>query len=336
MDLEPLIQEIVNSEDPVAEFSKVAADLDDRWKVTLAREVNKALFSQKLVESDLNDNIEFDVIEVPQMSKIASYNGTGAGFTKTASHNEELTKIAEAKKEQITASMFTFKEIKYNKPLKAKGGDFNFEKIAYEEEAKRMKDDRLMKKEAEEQKAKLFGFMVEQEKDALLHKIAEELTDVAELKYFTYKAVEAGLEKEAELVLEYAQPDTLYMQKVASQVSSLEKEKLINSAIKSIQELNKLASLPDDKKKEYYEGLEKNAAGFQIVKKFLLSVPGRATNLAGRFTSGLLKVPGTVTKGVVNTGKFAAKHPILTMSGIGAGAGFYMAGNHFDGTILGR
>ena len=70
--IEQAVEQIIHSENPQNTFNKIAETLDDNWRTTLAREVNKHLFIENLANSDINQSIEFDVVETPTLTKQAS------------------------------------------------------------------------------------------------------------------------------------------------------------------------------------------------------------------------------------------------------------------------
>lgn len=312
MDLQPLIEQIVYSDDPVTEFSKVAANLDDRWKVTLAREVNKGLFQRKLQETPLNENIEFDVVEVPQMHKIASEENYQGSFEKRASHNPTQKKI--------TPDMFMFHEID-TMPKKASSyTDDGLLKEAIAEDVKReLETQKYLTEQEEKRLAQAQRFFIEQEKDLTLKKIASELPDMEHLKTFVKIAIKEGLEKEAEKVMEYYDPDLHYFTKTASATLTLEEQTRYKDYINALKELNKTAEINWDK-----------------VRRIGGAIGGFGLKALNRAEEMVAKTPGTLAKGLHKTVRFARNHPFLTAAGIAGGVAIKKSTDATDDTLLGR
>lgn len=316
MNLEPLIQEIVYSEDPVTTFSKVAADLDDRWKVTLAREVNKALFQKKLQETPLNENIEFNVIEVPQMHKIASEEPhQNFSFEKRASANDEL-------KKKITPDMFMFNEINTTPKKATSYQDDGLLKQATAEEIKReLETQTYIAKEEEKRLQEAQKFFIEQERDVLLRKIASEIPDTEHLKTFVKMALKEGLEYEAERVMEHFDPDLHYFTKTAAAVLTLDEKVAYEQYINDLKELEKKSALP-----QFIKGVVNTGA----------RLTGMGLNVIGRVGSVAARLPGIAAKTVHGVGSFVYKHPFVTTIGIAGGAAALRSGKFTDETLLGR
>ena len=308
MEIQPLVDQIANSEDPVVAFSKVAADLDENWKATLAREVNKQIFSKELETSPLNSNIEFDVVSIPSLDKVASVK-SNTEFTKEASFKDKyLEKTAAEKRKKITPDMFSFKEEEktyedystyyQDDPLFKEAAKFEANKKAEKE----IEERGLIQKQAEE----ATKFLAIQEKDYLHKKIAKELNSEEELKTFVKMALEKDMEETAKKVMEYYKPDLEYFRKTASASLTLNKRNDFIEKLATIEELEKIALNPMQRK----------------VTNIILSAPGKLTNAIGRASSAILKIPN----GVGKIAKVAIKHPIITGT---AGAGFY-ASSRFD------
>jgi len=130
MGVNTIVQQIINSEEPTETFAKIAQTLDDNWKTTVAREVNKAMFHKKMNESGLNSDVEFDVINSPVLQKTASVNTDKNKKFRT----DFLEKKAELKKQNITPDMFDMfnerQETIRTDSYSARGIDPTFEKVA--------------------------------------------------------------------------------------------------------------------------------------------------------------------------------------------------------------
>lgn len=144
-DLKELAKSIAASENPYAEFDKHASELDETHTATLSRELNRQMFLQNLDNADLNNDIEFGVIDAG-VSHGAAVNTDGAETVKTASEKKNLIHL-------VTDSMFLLAEPE-NRMVKmaAHGTDPMFEEQAnsdYDELAK-YKDSELLEKKAED------------------------------------------------------------------------------------------------------------------------------------------------------------------------------------------
>lgn len=317
MELQPLIEEIVNSKDPVLAFSKVAADLDDRWKTTLAREVNKGLFSKNLSNSELNNNVEFNVIDLPQMSKMASEEETQQSyFEKIASE-----KVVSEKVNQLTPDMFSFDNINtsQNEASTYYQEDSLFKEAIQNDRIKQAEQELEYRQEVEKVASETAAFLLEEEKEIRLKDIASNINSEEELKAFVKVALEKDMDKVAERVIELYKPDLEYFKKVASEILTLDKKAAYEK------ELNDLIYV----EKEALAGLRNSIADK------ILSVPGHIVGGAGRIASGVLRIPGAAGKVLFKTGKFAYKHPILTA---GTGIGIMASSNsskHAYNTLVG-
>lgn len=302
MDIKPLVEQIVLSEDPVLEFSKVASDLTDEFKVSLAREVNKTLFTTHLQNSNLNKNVEFNVVSVPELHKIAS-----AEETPTNGH---LEKIAAEKKSNITPDMFMLKEanVSVNSATTYNQDDpLLKEAIAIDrnkEAEKELEQIQQITKQAEES-AK---YILEEEKEIRYKDIANSINNEEELKTFTKIALEKDMEYVARRVIENYKPDHEYFKKVAAESLTLEKDTYFR------QELEEL------------DVLEKEAGKFTNV---IVNTIGGTVNGAGKLGKGLVNTTSTGVKVVGKVGRFALRHPILAISAAG---GALVGNTHSDYT----
>jgi len=293
--IEELASQIVNSDDVVAEFAKVASDMDDRWKVTLAREVNKQNFLKKLQESDLNSDIKFDVVETPEMSKIAcdKEKKESQKITKTASVNKQ---ISIEKKAQILPSMFVIKQNESLYREKISSGYVCRESLTKEAE-EAINDElayEIKDKIAEEEKEKnRLLFEANMAKEKLLDKIAS-LTDMeSEMRTVIKALVKSNMEKYAEDILMRSNIRTDMLSKVASENLHLEKEAKLYDAIDKLAKIDEL--------------IEKKAFG--PLARIVTTIIGKGLNLAGTGIAYGAKGAATVTKGLART---AVKHPIAT------------------------
>ena len=343
MDIQPLVDRIVNSDDYVSEFAKVAADLDDRWKITLAREVNKGIFGRELQRSELNSDIEFEVITTPDINKVASVEEDNYNLEKTAGHH--LTKTASEKREKITASMFSFNDYPTFHNNKSDYHSVSLEKTASLKEIKTAELKAMELKEEAERNASFTKYKIEEDKDLILQKVAKELTNPSDLKYFIKEAVKKGLDKEAERVLLYANPDLKYLSKTAAVCSDLETKKYIKTHIDEYIALEKIATSDTSKITKLYKehkkkllSKEASAGTFikQVVNDKTLSLPGRLINLSGRVAVPLAKVPGLAAKTVGKAGKFVYDHPFLSTGVAGGLTAATTLGNASDKVVLGE
>jgi len=293
--IEELASQIVNSDDVTAEFAKIASNMDERWKVTLAREVNKQNFIKKLQESDLNSDIKFNVVETPEMSKIASEKEKNKpqNLTKTASINKQASM---EKKAQILPSMFVIKQNETLYREKISSG-YTHKEILTKEAKEAINDelayelkDKIAKEENEKNR---LLFETEMAKETLLDKIAS-LTDMeSEMRSIIKTLVKSNMEKYAEDILMRSNVRTDMLSKVASENLDIEKEAKLDDAI------NKLAQID--------ELIEKKAFG--PLARIVTTVLGRGLNLVGTGVAYGAKGAATATKGLART---AIKHPIAT------------------------
>lgn len=308
MEIQPLVEQIANSEDPVLAFSKIAANLDETWKATLAREVNKQIFSRELETAPLNKNIEFDVVSVPGLDKVASEND-GIELEKKASYSDNyFEKIAAEKRKKITPDMFSFKEeeVTYKDSSSYYQEDPLFKEAMAIEERKNAEAQIAQRAELQKQAEEATKFLAIQEKDNLHKEIAKEINSEEELKTFVKMALEQDMEDTAKKVMEYYKPDLEYFRKTASASLTLAKRNDFIEKLAAIEELDKIALNPVQKK----------------VTNLILSIPGVVVHGAGRSVSGLLRVPNAVGR----VAKTAIKHPIATTA---IGGGLY-ASSTFD------
>lgn len=144
-DLKELAKSIAASENPYAEFDKHASELDETHTATLSRELNRQLFLQNLDNADLNNDIEFGVIDAG-VSHGAAVNTDGAETVKTASEKKNLIHL-------VTDSMFLLSEPE-NRMVKmaAHGADpmFDEQSNADYDELTKFKDAELLEKKAED------------------------------------------------------------------------------------------------------------------------------------------------------------------------------------------
>ena len=306
MNLEPLIAEIVNSPDPVEAFSKVASDLDERWKITLAREVNKNLFQKKLQEAPLNENIEFDVITVPNITKVAS--------EQKDVNNPNLEKIASEKRKKITPDMFSFKEQETYKDYSTYyEKDALFDKEINHRKKAEIEQEIEQRKEIEKIASDAIKYILEEEKEIRYKDIARNLINSEEeLKTFAKMALDRGMEEECRKVISYYNPDMNYFRKTASAILSLEKKASFEKELDDLEYLNKEA-LNDLQKK---------------VIDLIITVPSKGVTLVGKTVSPALRLPGIIGAAAKKTGKFIYKHPVLATSGaIAVGSGLAAMSN---------
>lgn len=301
MNLEPLIEQIVNSEDPVASFSKIASDLDDRWKITLAREVNKNLFGKELAESPLNAHVNFDVIQVPKMDKIAS----------VANSNKSIEKTASQKAKNITPDMFMFID---NNNYHNTTTYYQPDKLV--KEARELDEKKEIEKEFEQrdklikQAEEALKFFIEEEKEIRYKDIAKSINNEEELKSFTKIALELNMEHVAKKVIELYEPDLKFFQKVASATLTFSKKA---SFEKELQEL------------EYLEKTALNKLRKIVIDKIVTGI-GKGVNGVGRASSSVLHIPTIIGAAAKNGGKFIFKHPIVTTAAVGG----IVASSNFD------
>ena len=106
--IEQLVEQIVHSDNPQVAFNKLSKNLDDKWKTTLAREINKKLFLKNLDNSDINQNIEFDLVQTPTLTKQASeqIQTTKSSLIEKIASYEFDEKNQIEKKASINPSMF--------------------------------------------------------------------------------------------------------------------------------------------------------------------------------------------------------------------------------------
>ena len=299
MEIQPLVEQIANSEDPVLAFSKIAANLDETWKATLAREVNKQIFSRELETAPLNKNIEFDVVSVPGLDKVASENN-GIELEKKASYsNNYFEKIAAEKRKKITPDMFSFKEeeVTYKDSSSYYQEDPLFKEAMAIEERKNAEAQIAQRAELQKQAEEATKFLAIQEKDNLHKEIAKEINSEEELKTFVKMALEKDMEETAKKVMEYYKPDLEYFRKTASASLTLAKRNDFIEKLAQIEELEKIALNPLQKK----------------VTDIALSIPGAIIHTIGRGSTVLLRVPKAVGYGV----KTAVKHPLITAATAG-------------------
>jgi len=273
IDIETLAQQIVNSDNFESEFAKVASDLDEQHKVTLAREVNKLNFLKNLANANLNENIEFPVIDdIPQLSKIASDNNDSTkNITKTASYNKG--KEFE-KKAHVTADMFVFKEdnvVRHkNKPKHEY--TYNITKTAEEKFNEELEVEQVkleLTKIAEEKS--IIG-KAEICKTYLIEKLANIVDNESEMRSVLRLIIDNGGEKYIDDVLNSGNMSSEYIMKVASEVIDFNTHKEVLQILHDLNELD--------------EAIEKKATG-------------SISNLISK----TIKLSGKAAKGVVNVGK---------------------------------
>jgi len=293
IDIDELAQQIINSDDIELSFSKVASDLDKEHKITLAREVNKLNFLRNLANADINENIEFPLIEgVEGLNKTASLNNISSeNITKTASI---LTKTAEEKRKVITPDMFLLKEenvIRHsNKPSYSHTDTIS--KTASEkfnEELEYLSVKKELEKQAEEQN---LISKAEVCKVKLIDKIASITDDASEMRSVLKLMVKEGGQKYIPSVLNASKVSSSYVQQVRELPIDIHMHKTASEAVKTLKEID--------------EALEKKAVASlgNLVRKVtnVTSYPIKATAIAGK----------QAIKGAGMIGKQVIKHPILS------------------------
>jgi len=118
-DLKELAKSIAASENPYAEFDKHASEMDETHTATLSRELNKQMFLQNLHNADLNNDINFGMIE--SGADHGATNEEGTGTIKVASIKEDRSHL-------VTDDMFLLSRDE-NKMVKmaAQGTDLMFD-----------------------------------------------------------------------------------------------------------------------------------------------------------------------------------------------------------------
>jgi len=245
MNLDALVRQIVYSDDPVEEFAKVAENLDENWRATLAREVNKGLFHRKLEETLLNENIEFEVIEDSAIKKTASLkSGAGKGlFRKTASYNEEndIGRILE-KKASITVDMFNLFEEEAT-PVRdekygARGIDPTFEKVASAENYEKEEIRAIELKRREQQEQLVKEAQMKELQIALIEKIASITDDESKMKSVLRTMVKEGMKEEAKEVMNHIPFGIDRLEKVAEVPLEAEKYAELKSLMRDLKYVN--------------------------------------------------------------------------------------------------
>jgi len=328
MNLEHLVKQIVYSDDPVEEFAKVAENLDENWRATLAREVNKGLFHRKLEETPLNENIEFDVIEDSSIKKTASLNRGHANsfFHKTASYNEPThnTKVLE-KKASITMDMFDVfnEEVPYIRDDKyeGRGIDPTFEKVASAENYEKEEIRAIELKRKEQQERLVKEAQMREIQIALIEKIASITDDESKMKSVLRTMVKEGMKEEAKEVMKHIPFGIDRLEKVAEVPLEAEKYTELKTLMRELKYVN--------------DGIEKKAFLGPLVQGI-----GKTLSIAAKpiYTTGKLAGNAAFKAGKIGfkTGKFIVRHPAGVMTGATMIESGNRSANIFADALFGR
>ena len=232
MDFQEIAKRIASSEDPYIEFSKQAEDLDDIKKTTLAREVNRILFLQRLENKDGDGDIRFDVVEPPikgthQTTNVS--NDVVDDVEKTASDNQTKAHL-------VDDSMFVLmREVNRDRYISVNNGAL--EKVAEEtmvDNYNEKKDDYERRLSIE--KSRAIGELNDI-RASEIEKIANEVYDASEVRDVIAMFIENGLpESIVSDFIAAAKPTAMEIEKVATVKVENEKERVVRDAISKIKD----------------------------------------------------------------------------------------------------
>jgi len=307
--IEQLVEQIVHSDNPQVAFNKFSKTLDDKWKTTLAREINKKLFLKNLDNSNLNQNIEFDLVQTPTLTKQASeqIQTTKSSLIEKIASYEFDEKAQIEKKASINSSMF---KINNNDFVARNNFKSNSKSVGFiTKQASEKSEKELTLKQIEINKQK------ELEKKAMLsdlkmarmeciEKIASLTNNSSEIRQIIKMIVGRGMEKVAEEVVNTSVIPSSEIEKVASVELNFDTIRQVNSELQNIKEI---------------EGaIEKVAFVGPLFRPVMNFITG-----AGKYTGkGVLFGAKGAFNTAKHTGKFVTEHPVGVTAGvIGVGAG---------------
>jgi hypothetical protein len=300
--IEQAVEQIIHSENPQNTFNKIAETLDDNWRTTLAREVNKHLFIENLANSDINQSIEFDVVETPTLTKQASeesMNTSKSSFLeKVAAYNDVPIELQLEKKAYITQDMFQLREEKYvtNNKIKSTAAGFGYMTKEASEKAEKelsLKQIEINKQKQLEKKAMIANLKMQRLES--IEKIASLTNDPSQMRQILKVIIGQGMEKVAQEVINVSYLPSSEIEKVASVELDFDILRQVNK------ELDNIRNIEDSIEKVAFVG-----------PLFRPLVKGLSIT-----TSGTGKIVGGLTKGAVNlvswSSKKIAEHPLAAI-----------------------
>jgi len=309
VNVEQLAEQIISSQNPQTAFNKISETLSDNWKTTLAREVNKRLFLKNLNNSELNQSIEFDVVNTPTLTKQAEeqVQTIKSGLIeKVASCTFDEKKQIE-KKASINPDMFKISDNDFvsrntfKTPVQSLGSFITKEASEKGEKELSLKQMEIDKEKELEKKAMLSNLKMA--KIESIEKIANITNNPSELRQIIKICVTQGMEKVAEEIANVSVVPSSYIEKVASVELDFNVIREVNQELKNIKDIDTT--------------IEKVALWGPLAKPL-----GKGLEKAVRFSGGLATILG---KWGIGTAKKVTKtmvdHPIVsTIIPLGYGA----------------
>jgi hypothetical protein len=235
MDYKELARMIAASESPYEEFEKQGSSLDDTARTTLAREVNKQFFLNRVSSKDSDGDIVFDVI-TPSITgtHIKSESASSEGVEKTASEKVDIDKS-----HMIDDSMFVIKRSDRFSTKTTNAGNSSFlMKTAEDNIAEHAEDMEYRKKEAHDNGMKNVIAEMNESRGELLDTLSKVAADSSELRTVILAMVNGGLDDFVEDVVAGSHVAEREITKVASVPLDNERQEFVEDVVDGIVMIN--------------------------------------------------------------------------------------------------
>jgi beta-phosphoglucomutase-like phosphatase (HAD superfamily) len=301
MDYKELARMIAASESPYEEFEKQGSSLDDTARTTLAREVNKQFFLNRVSSKSSDGDIVFDVI-TPSITgtHVKSDSASSEGVEKTASDETKIDKSG-----LIDDSMFVIKRSDRFSAKTTNSGNSSFlMKTAEDNIAEHAEDIEYQKRESHDNGIKNVIAEMNESRGELLDTLSKVAADSSELRTVILTMVNGGLDDFVDDIVAGSHVSESEIVKVASVPLDDERQEFVEDIVNGIAMIN-----------EAKEAV-KSASSEKDFEK--LAFLGAAAPIIGALRAAYKGTRGAMKAGLW-IGKKAVKHPGTAATALAAG-----------------